>query len=741
MSHVNKIIDADPHFEIDINTRNIKNMSSSKVSLVQYDHNSERFSFTMPRFVEGHDMMECNSVQVKYFSTAKPTEKGLYKVTDLAVCEENEENVCCTWLISQNVTKTSGAIQFLLRFACISEDGTLEYAWHTNPFTGIHVSMGMDNAQEIFDQYADILEQWKKEFLTMDKSDVLMESVKGEVVTIAEISPIVRTLDVKVTGTENPENVTIARCGKNLFGGFENSFPRTGTSVTWTCNDSQEFTINGTVGSDDAFILSLPVDVCIPTGTNLTLRIKHISGTVSGERTNNLSIFVNSRAIIRTIFPESGETILTESVVSGGAVSFRFATGGSGVSYNNYTFKVQLEIGDTATEWEKFSCETYTPNADGTVKVTPLSPVTTLLTDAKGAVIECQYDKDLAPNKADKSEVSNAVKETVSGNSLVIENLSPIVDELIVKVTQSYVDAPVIYKRIGGNLWVGNIKLNSETGKFETELLSCKSGQIYQIFDATLNLRRVYVTFYNSAKEAIQSNVSIFVETDKIVIPNNCYYFKVHDITNYYSLSITMYEFEKYTSVDGIITIPSPFDPVVYLYGDGSATFECTYAKDISKAVTLPFDYDETFTITEEEATASTWKRTLDKSGKPIRLSEIQVDFTVPPGSYTGAQYLYFYSGDESKLIRAAEVQYQHATEMRYIRALVYKIRDSFYAVKAYGWSENSDGTLIHHTYGARMTLGEFFNNPQPIVGLYFVVSGGKPVAGTVVRIRGKKVQ
>lgn len=160
MSHINKVIDADPHFVIDINTRNIKNVSQTKTSLVQYDHNSERFSFTLPRFIEGHDMMECNSVQVHYFSSANPDTKGVYAVTDLAICEEDTENVCCTWLISQNVTQTAGALKFMLRFACVAEDGTTEYAWHTNPFTGISISAGMNNAEAVVAQYADILEQW-----------------------------------------------------------------------------------------------------------------------------------------------------------------------------------------------------------------------------------------------------------------------------------------------------------------------------------------------------------------------------------------------------------------------------------------------------------------------------------------------------------------------------------------------------------------------------------------------------
>lgn len=166
MSHIDKVIDADPHFIIDIATRDITNASEEKVSLVQYDHNSERFSFTLPRYVEGHDMTMCNSIKVHYINLDTKTQeehKGVYEVKDIAICEDNPDNVCCTWLISQNVTKSAGLLKFILCFSCIAEDSEIEYAWHTNIFTGISIAAGINNSEEVVEQYADILEQWKAE--------------------------------------------------------------------------------------------------------------------------------------------------------------------------------------------------------------------------------------------------------------------------------------------------------------------------------------------------------------------------------------------------------------------------------------------------------------------------------------------------------------------------------------------------------------------------------------------------
>ena len=169
MAHKKKIIDTDKHFEIDPITRVIRNMSPSKVSVMQYDHNSERFTFTLPKSIEGHDMMECNRIEVHYIntdSTTKESKKGVYEVSDLAVSPEDENSLTCSWLLSQNATQKVGKLSFLLRFACVDAEGVIEYVWNTGIFTGISVSSGMYNSEIIIEQYADILEQWKNELNT-----------------------------------------------------------------------------------------------------------------------------------------------------------------------------------------------------------------------------------------------------------------------------------------------------------------------------------------------------------------------------------------------------------------------------------------------------------------------------------------------------------------------------------------------------------------------------------------------
>jgi hypothetical protein len=161
MSHINKIADKDPCFEVDPITRAIKNVSRTKTAVMQFDHNSERFTFALPRYIEGHDMAEVTKAEVHYLNVDAA---GVYPMNDIAVDEEHADKITCSWLISQNATMKPGALHFLLRFVCLSSDGSIEYAWHTGTFTGISVSAGMNNLADVVEEVEnDITAQWKAE--------------------------------------------------------------------------------------------------------------------------------------------------------------------------------------------------------------------------------------------------------------------------------------------------------------------------------------------------------------------------------------------------------------------------------------------------------------------------------------------------------------------------------------------------------------------------------------------------
>lgn len=189
MAHLHSVYDNDKHFSIDPVTREIIN-ESGKFVLIQHDHNSERFTFEIPKEVDGHDMSLCNVVRVHYLNIeldkANPealTEEagsvetvvlddaiyiptgtvgtGIYESDDVQISPDSEDVVICSWLISRNATQYLGTLNFIVRFACVTDDGTEEYGWSTAIHEGIIISDGIYNSDIIVEEYADMLEKWR----------------------------------------------------------------------------------------------------------------------------------------------------------------------------------------------------------------------------------------------------------------------------------------------------------------------------------------------------------------------------------------------------------------------------------------------------------------------------------------------------------------------------------------------------------------------------------------------------
>lgn len=167
MGHIHSIYDTDPHFSIDPVSRVITNQSSNKTAIMQNDHNSERFTFEMPRYIEEHDMSLCDKVQVHFINIGDAGKRvsGLYEVTDLQISPADNNVVICSWLVSNDATKLVGPLTFVLRFACTAAD-RVQYAWHTAVHSGIAVGTSINNSEAIVNEYIDVLENWYLELLS-----------------------------------------------------------------------------------------------------------------------------------------------------------------------------------------------------------------------------------------------------------------------------------------------------------------------------------------------------------------------------------------------------------------------------------------------------------------------------------------------------------------------------------------------------------------------------------------------
>lgn len=189
--HINSmIVDSpnDAHFVIDIETGAVTKSDNKKLTLVQYDHNSERYTFEIDREIEGHDIIDCNRVQIHFLntsSTGRGKTVGLYPVEDLHVHPKDTKKACFTWLISEDATQNEGLLTFMISFQCVEyngEDTKVLYRWNSALNNMIRIVPGMDNNNAVHEIYADELLKWEN--YIVDNFDALELELKNNILPV-----------------------------------------------------------------------------------------------------------------------------------------------------------------------------------------------------------------------------------------------------------------------------------------------------------------------------------------------------------------------------------------------------------------------------------------------------------------------------------------------------------------------------------------------------------------------------
>ncbi len=182
-------ITATSTFIIDVETKRIikpENMPG----LVQGSHNSERILFSMPRYINDHDMSH-GSVSIHYADINTETgesSEDIYKVDDLV---SDEESITFSWLIGDNATRYWGGLCFSLQFECF-EDGKTVYQWNTVDFAAIPVYPSRDNMTNVIERYPDIMVQLFGEIAAMAVS---LERISGSTdMNITELASLSQRL-------------------------------------------------------------------------------------------------------------------------------------------------------------------------------------------------------------------------------------------------------------------------------------------------------------------------------------------------------------------------------------------------------------------------------------------------------------------------------------------------------------------------------------------------------------------
>ena len=150
MAHsTHTVIDDDKQFIIDANTRKITNLTNSNPSIMQFDHNSEELSFQVPRIMEGHDMMQCDELQIIFKNTGVGVgiPKGTFsfgvEVITNRVLNEAEDVINFSWKVSEEATMYPGTLTFQFKFTCYDKDEET-YRLLTDQFAFITILPSID---------------------------------------------------------------------------------------------------------------------------------------------------------------------------------------------------------------------------------------------------------------------------------------------------------------------------------------------------------------------------------------------------------------------------------------------------------------------------------------------------------------------------------------------------------------------------------------------------------------------
>jgi hypothetical protein len=223
MAHTHSVVDTDTRFKVETVSREIRADTDLK-ALQQYDHKSEVLTFEVPRYIEGHDLMSCNVVQIHfaniYSDLATRTEtvnKGVYTVKDLAVDTENEDLVVFSWLVTNDSTQLAGVLNFAISFVCVDENGDVAYRWNTAICKLLNVDENLNNSGEIAEKNPDVIAELEARLKKIEENGGVDIDL-SKYATTEYVDKAISNVDLTGYATEDFVNEQIGDIEKALDG-------------------------------------------------------------------------------------------------------------------------------------------------------------------------------------------------------------------------------------------------------------------------------------------------------------------------------------------------------------------------------------------------------------------------------------------------------------------------------------------------------------------------------------------
>lgn len=322
--------------------------------------------------------------------------KNLFDTSKIQVMPESSQNayvreVGTGYIIVTTRTGYTGngfcTIKQTLREVCPSlEVGKTYTLTATTESTSVNIYLYIPQAVWLFGKPMIVTEEMLNSAVTfyglserdgMGTGDCIISNIQIEEGAVAtEYTPYV-----------DPTTVTVTRCGKNLF-------PIENLNLT---QSSGKGVVENDVLTVTGYLLSYRLRAPSLVGKTITFSCE---STRSGEKGGGLSIECRDADNVRTtsVYKQNELSPTVTLVVANGTadVMLFFYAAGSQTETGTAVYKnIQLEISDTASQYEPYNGETQIPAADGTVTgLKSVSPTMSLLTDTPGVTIECEYSRD-----------------------------------------------------------------------------------------------------------------------------------------------------------------------------------------------------------------------------------------------------------------------------------------------------------------------------------------------------------
>lgn len=245
-----------------------------------------------------------------------------------------------------------------------------------------------------------------------------IENLKGEERTLENFTNVLSEPKsiVQLEYPDNTPKTLNAKLGrKNLIPYPYTNTTKTLNGITFTVNSDGSVTVSGTATAQAYFKLQQSF--------SLKKGQYFFSGCPTGGAGGTYSLYLSTadytfyKADVGNGIYINAESDKTVSIVINIAKD---------TTVENLVFKAQLELGSTATAYEPYQGQTYTPTVSGEVTgITNLYPVTTLLTNNAGVVFEQitgGFYKEILPS-TDKNGITKVYQPSV--DNTIDSNIKP----------------------------------------------------------------------------------------------------------------------------------------------------------------------------------------------------------------------------------------------------------------------------------------------------------------------------